>query len=85
MLRDDAGMRSCSQRYGPTPRTFGSRTRAGPLELLGFVHEGGRGAHRVFKRKGERMQLNFQNRDGYIPPYQARQLARMIDKYGSAA
>ena len=53
--------------------------------LLGFVHEGGRGSHRVCKRKGERMQLNFQNRDGYIPPYQARQLARMIDKYGSAA
>jgi hypothetical protein len=37
--------------------------------LLGFVHEGGRGSHRVFKRKGERIQLNFQNREGYIPPY----------------
>jgi hypothetical protein len=31
------------------------------------------------------MQLNFQNRDGYIPLYQARQLARMIDKYGAGA
>ena len=50
--------------------------------LLGFVHEGGRGSHRVFKRKGEPVQLNFQDRDGYIPPYQARQLARMIEKYG---
>jgi predicted RNase H-like HicB family nuclease len=25
---------------------------------------------RVFKRKGEPVQLNFQNRDGYVPPYQ---------------
>ena len=50
--------------------------------LLGFVHEGGRGSHRVFKRRGEPVQLNFQNRGGYIPPYQARQLARMIEKYG---
>jgi hypothetical protein len=36
----------------------------------------------VFKRQGEPTQLNFQNRDGMIPAYQARQLARMIDKYG---
>ncbi len=50
---------------------------------LGFVHEGGKGSHRVFKRKGEPVQLNFQNRDGYVPPYQARQLVRMIEKYGS--
>ena len=34
-----------------------------------------REAHRVFKRRGEPVQLNFQNRDGSdIPPYQARQL-----------
>jgi hypothetical protein len=50
--------------------------------MLGFVHEAGAGSHRVFKRKGEPVQLNFQDRDGYIPPYQARQLARMIEKYG---
>jgi hypothetical protein len=47
--------------------------------LLGFVHEGGKGSHRVFKRRGEPLLLN----DGYIPPYQARQLVRMIEKYGS--
>jgi len=28
------------------------------------------------------MLLNFQNRDGRIPPYQARQLIAMIEKYG---
>ena len=50
--------------------------------LLGFVHEGGKGSHRVFKRPGEPLQLNFQNRRGLIPVYQARQLARMIEKYG---
>jgi hypothetical protein len=49
---------------------------------LGFRHESGRGSHRVFKRAGETLQLNFQNRDGFIPPYQARQLAAMIEKYG---
>jgi hypothetical protein len=75
-------MPSCSQRYGRTSGTFGSKNACRAARLLGFVHEGGRGSHRVFKRKGERMQLNFQNRNGYIPPYQARQLARMIDKYG---
>ena len=50
--------------------------------MLGFVHEGGKGSHFVFKRKGEPVQLNFQNRGGLVPPYQARQLAHMIEKYG---
>lgn len=50
---------------------------------LGFSHEGGQGSHRVFKRPGEPLQLNFQDRDGCIPPYQARQLAAMIEKYGT--
>jgi hypothetical protein len=49
---------------------------------LGFSHEGGRGSHRVFKRAGEPVQLNFQDRDGFIPAYQGRQLAAMIRKYG---
>jgi len=53
----------------------------GMANALGFVHEGGKGSHRVFKRAGEPVQLNFQNRDGSIPPYQARQLAAMIRKY----
>jgi hypothetical protein len=28
------------------------------------------------------MQLNFQNPNGFILPYQARQLAAMLNKYG---
>lgn len=51
-------------------------------ERLGFVHKGGHGSHRAFARAGEPQLLNFQNRGGYIPPYQARQLIEMIDKYG---
>ncbi len=49
--------------------------------LLGFVHQGGKGSHRVFKRKGEIVQLNFQNRNGVIPDYQAQQLLAMLKKY----
>lgn len=51
-------------------------------EWLGFVHKGGKGSHRAYSRTGERVGLNFQNRDGKIPVYQARQLIAMIDKYG---
>lgn len=54
-------------------------------KLLGFIHEGGRGSHRVFKRRGEPVQLNFQDRDGLIPAYQGRQLVLMIQKYGVTA
>ena len=53
--------------------------------VLGFIHEGGQGSHRVFKRKGEPTQLNFQNRNGLIPAYQAHQLVAMIRKYGEDA
>ncbi len=68
-------------RANPQSVRFADACRA--ARLLGFAHEGGKGSHRVFKRKGEPVQLNFQNRDGHIPPYQGRQLARMIEKYGS--
>ena len=50
-------------------------------EWLGFVHKGGKGSHGAFSRPGERVALNFQNRDGRIKPYQARQLIAMMDKY----
>jgi len=51
-------------------------------EWLGFVHKGGKGSHRAFAREGEPDLLVFQNRDGFIPPYQGRQLAKMIEKHG---
>ena len=51
-------------------------------QALGFVHKGGAGSHRAYARPGEPVLLNFQNRDRRIPPYQARQLIAMIEKYG---
>ena len=52
-------------------------------ELLGFVHKGGQGSHRTFGRKGDPKLLNFQNRSGYVPPYQVKQLIEMVEKYES--
>jgi hypothetical protein len=49
-------------------------------EWLGFVHKGGKGSHRAFSRRGEPVSLNFQNRNGKVPPYQVRQLIAMMDK-----
>lgn len=51
------------------------------VETIGFVRAGGKGSHTVYAKTGEPTILNFQNRDGYIPPYQARQLIEMLDKY----
>ena len=50
-------------------------------ELLGFIHKSGKGHHRAYSREGEPTLLNFQNRQGKIKPYQARQLIEMVDKY----
>jgi hypothetical protein len=47
---------------------------------LGFV-AGGKGSHFAYSRPGEPVGLNFQNRGGKIPEYQAKQLIDMIDKY----
>jgi hypothetical protein len=52
-------------------------------EQLGFVQQGGKGSHRTYGRIDEALLLNFQNRDGYILPYQAKQLLIMVDKYAS--
>lgn len=49
--------------------------------MIGFSLHGGEGSHRVYKRDGEPVILNFQNRKGWIAEYQARQLIRMIEKY----
>jgi len=50
---------------------------------LGFLHKGGSGSHHTFARPDQPTQLNFQDRDGFIPAYQARQLIAMIDLYWS--
>lgn len=50
---------------------------------LGFVSSGGKGSHRTYARPGEISQLNFQETDGKVKPYHARQLIEMIDKYES--
>lgn len=50
--------------------------------LLGFLQKGGAGSHCTFTKVNEPTLLNFQNRNGFIPSYQARQLALMINKYG---
>lgn len=49
---------------------------------LGFTHTGSSGtSHKAYSKPGELMLLNFQNRDGKIPMYQAKQLISMMDKY----
>ena len=50
-------------------------------ESLGFVHTGGKRSHRAFSRSGEQTGINFQDRNGKIPAYQASQLIAMMDKY----
>jgi hypothetical protein len=54
-------------------------------EWLGFIWKGGKGRHRAFHRAGEITGLNFQDDGkGKIPPYQAKQLIAMMDKYADA-
>ena len=50
-------------------------------EFIGFARKGGAGSHCTYAKPGEPVMLNFQNRSGKIPPYQARQLIVMLDKY----
>ena len=64
------------------PKTVRFADACKVAEKLGFAHKGGQGSHRAFGRAGEPDLLNFQNRGGYIPPYQARELIKVIDKYG---
>ena len=52
-------------------------------EKLGFTHQGGKGSHRTYGRQDEPLLLNFQNRDGFVLFYQAKQLLMMVDKYAS--
>lgn len=50
-------------------------------EMIGFSLRGGKGSHKIYGRQDEPLLLNFQNRRGYIKPYQAKQLIDMVDKY----
>jgi len=63
------------------PKAVRFRDACKAAELLGFVHKGGQGSHCAYAREGEPIGLNFQNRGGNVPPYQARQLLAMMDKY----
>ncbi len=64
------------------PRSVRLEDACKAAEAIGFVRSGGKGSHTVYARTGEPAILNFQNRSGSIPPYQARQLIEMLDKYG---
>lgn len=50
-------------------------------EWLGFIGGPTRGSHHSYTKPGEPVGLNFQNRNGKIAPYQARQLIEMIEKH----
>ena len=52
-------------------------------EWLNFSRQGGKGSHRTYGRPDEPLLFNFHNRDGYILPYQAKQLLEMVDKYAA--
>ena len=66
-------------RNNPKDVRFADACKA--AETIGFARAGGKGSHVVYARTGEPTILNFQNRNGRIPPYQARQLVEMLDKY----
>ena len=67
-------------RNNPKDVRFADACKA--AEMIGIVRMGGKGSHVVYARTGEPTILNFQNRGGQLPPYQARQLIEMMDKYG---
>ena len=48
---------------------------------LGFSAKARKGSHYAFARPGEATLLNFQERNGKIPTYQAKQLIDMVEKY----
>jgi hypothetical protein len=50
--------------------------------LVGFIHIGGKGSHRVMAQKNIKEILNFQRRkDGKAKDYQVEQLINIIDEY----
>lgn len=63
------------------PKDFRFEDACKMARWLGFEEHSQSTGHRVFSRAGEPDGLNFQNHGGRIPPYQARQLIAMLDKY----
>jgi hypothetical protein len=66
-------------RNNPKDVRFAEACKA--AEMIGFVGSEGKGSHTVYKRVDEFEIFNFQNRNGRIPTYQAKQLIALIDKY----
>lgn len=48
---------------------------------LGYSCKKGDGSHRAYAKPGDPVGLNFQNHNGKIKPYQARQLIAAIERY----
>ena len=80
MTKRDKRLRAI--RHNPQDVRFDDACAA--AETIGFLRRGGEGSHRVYIRQGEPMILNFQNRQGLIAEYQAKQLIAMLDKYEEA-
>jgi len=56
--------------------------------MMGYVsskkkrgRKGSGSSHEAYSKTGEALGLNFQDRDGSIPTYQARQLIDALDKF----
>lgn len=49
----------------------------------GWILDRQSGSHRIFKRRGHRQLMNFQDDGGKAMPYQVRQLIRAIDELRS--
>lgn len=68
-------------RHNPKDVRFDDIIKA--AEWIGFVGKPRNGgSHCAMARKGEQTQLNFQNRNGLVKPYQVKQFIVMLDKYG---
>ena len=69
-----------SIRNNPTDVRFDDACKV--AEWMHYVPgSAGGGSHVAYSRPGDPVGLNFQNRNGKIPPYQARQLIAALDKY----
>jgi predicted RNA binding protein YcfA (HicA-like mRNA interferase family) len=73
--------RKLIERIKQNPRDVRFDDACRVAERLGFSAKATNGSHNAFSRPGEPTLLNFQNHDGKITAYQARQLIAMIEKY----